>query len=324
MLAALVAMLILTAGCLNVLGDSETTPLQKSPERPTQPSSTVTFTETETTTPTATSTPVDEATKNVLEEFARKQERAFIEGTNLTNVNIEREEGTVNLIVSFGLPDTGTDIREAAFEHALETLVHSHYNFDTGSDVYSPDKITVTTDYGTANASRELLDLYVDGKLEQVTVAYIWAGKFDPYSPLGDVDNSSHATREERLEHTADRVERRLQSNASYVRNPEVEIQDETLYVAYENTDDSPNPAFPQNQTAYVYYQVITQHGIDYMPYNGMRAYHYRQNGTARVTWYLKNSWVVSEHVGLRGTGELALNSLNTFQEMEGPHEGPP
>lgn len=323
MLAVLVVMLIVTAGCLNVLGDSETKPHQESPEQPTSVSPTGTVTETETTTTTTTSTPVAESTKEALRVFEQNGEPFFRENTNLTSIDIYREDGTADLVVTFGLPDTGADKREDEFEAALEILVGSHRNFVKDTDGYQPTSIRVETDYGTGSASRELLDLHADGKLEELTVAYIWAGEFEPYTTLRGISNSSHPTRKDRLEHTARRIEKRL-SNGTYVKNPEAAIQDETLYLKILATEEAPNPAFPQNETAYAYYQTVTKHGVDYMPYDGMRVYQYRANGTAEVTWNMQNHWVVSEYVGIRPYGELALNSLNTFEGMDEPHEGPP
>lgn len=321
-LVILFSALAATAGCLGPLG-GEPTPVSETPRQTTDTTATPTQRSMES--PTHSQTPVDESLEAALERFAASGESFFEDNSNLTNVDIYREDETANLTISFGLPDASPDAREESFEYALEVLVDSHHNFvENGSESYQPNHIIVETDYGSASASMELLELYIDDKLDQKTVAYIWAGKFDAYTELGDLDNASHASREERLAYTARLVEREMESNGTYLMNVETEVEDETLYVKYEHTEDSPNPSWPVEDTAVAYRKTIARVGPDYMPTNGIRAYDYFPNGTAQATFLVRNRWVVSEYVGIRPIGESSLNGLNSIRRLNGPHEGPP
>lgn len=322
--------LLVSAGCQFDNRGSETGPKSGTPTLPPQPTgfeNTPVAAEEATKTPviTPTSTSVDERRRAHLEEFALKQGRAFRDHTNLSNVEFDRDPGTANLTFRFELPDRESDQQEREFELTLEALIQSQYNWVVEGDrSYLANHITVKTDYGNGTISKDLLQRYIDGKLERSTVAYIWAGKFDPYTALGDLDNASHATRAERLAHTARVVERRMETEKPYTTDVETAIEDETLYVAFRHTEDTPNPTWSIGDTVRAYRETVTEFGVEYMPYNGVRGYDYHPNGTADVTFFVKNPWITSEYVGIRPIGQGSLNAANSLEVMDGPHEGPP
>lgn len=320
------AALLFTAGCQDVFGDlgSRTSPTN-TPSSTETAESLITSEPTRTSTSTPTTSLADERRKSHLEEFAHEQQEVFRERTNLTNVEVFRESGTANLTVIFNLSNIIQDRQEREFELTLRALVQSQYNWIVdGDETYKADYITVSSDYGTGTISADLIQRYINGSLNRETVSYVWAGKFDRFDELGDLDNQSHTTRSERLEYTAQVLERTMESEKEYVRDVETAIQDETLFVKYEHTEDSPHAGWPIEDTAFAYRDLIGEFGVDYMPYNGVRGYDYFPNGSADATFVVKNSWVTSELVGLRPEGEASLRAFNSIEPMESPHDGPP
>lgn len=322
--AILVSFLIIISGCQDVADDPETTTVQRA-ENASTTVETKTSTVIETETATTTRTQIDETRRIHLEEFAREQERVFRQNTNLTEVEVYLESGSSNITSQFGLPDGSRDYREDRFENALNALVQAQYNWVVnGAETYQADYIVVQTDFGEGSASKELLQLYINDKLDRATVAYIWAGEFDPYTELGKVENSSHTTRTERLAYTAEVMKQNMETDKQYVTDVETASEDETIYVKVRQTEDAPNPTWPIEDVAVAYRETVTELGPQYMPSNGVRGYTYNPDNSPGFSFVVRNPWVVSEYVGLFPLGESSLNALNSMEEMDDPHDGPP
>lgn len=325
-LSILLMILVIVSGCQDTInGDETPSDRVEPPTQVTTESGATTATDPDPDLSTPSNTPVDETRKAHLEEFARVQEQALNDNTNYTNVDVRRQHATANLIVSFELPETTLDRQEDKLETTLEALVQSQYNWVVeGAESYLADNITVQTDFGEGTASKELLQLYIDDKLDRATVAYIWAGEFDPYTELGKVENSSHTTRTERLAYTAEVMKQNMEADKQYVTDVETASGDETIYVKVRQTEDAPNPTWPIEDVAVAYRETVTELGPQYMPSNGVRGYTYSPDNSPGFSFVVRNPWVVSEYVGLFPLGESSLNALNSMEEMDDPHDGPP
>ncbi len=318
----LACVLVLTAGCSGMGDGGVATPTPSVTPSPT----THTATPLEQASPTPVPAPGITAERGArLDEFARATEQVFRAETNLTRVTIERERGSATIVTNVELPPGSDAERERLFETVLVGLVKSQSNWVVnGSREYLADRLTVSTAADTGTITDGLLQRCIDEALAPTTAAYIWAGRFDRYTPLGDLDNDSHASRADRLAYTAHVVERRMETQKPHTTAVETAVENETLYVAYRHTKSTPNPTWSIGDTVRAYRETVTEFGVEYMPYNGVRGYDYHPNGTADVTFVVKNPWITSEYVGLRPTGEGSLNAANSLTIMGGPHDGPP
>lgn len=318
----LACVLVLTAGCSGSGAGGAATPTPAGTPSPTS----LTATPVEQSSPTPAPSPGISPERGArLDEFARATEQVFRTETNLSRVTMERESGSATIVTDIELPSGRDAERERLFETVLVGLVKSQYNWVVnGSRTYLADQLTVRTAAGSGTVTDELLRRYIDAELAPTTAAYIWAGRFDGYTSLGDLDNDSHASRADRLAYTAHVVERRMETQKPHTTAVETAIANETLYVAYRHTEATPNPTWSIGDTVRAYRETVTEFGVEYMPYNGVRGYDYHSNGSADVTFVVKNPWITSEYVGLRPTGEGSLNAANSLTVMREPHDGPP